>query len=379
MRRIARLAFTLTRRSPFRVAMLSGLTAIAIIVFALVSELSRVSRQGLDEAIVQDSGLRGSYQVTFDSSLQIDDANAFDAVDAVAQALDLDLWGFWQDSPDIRSECPPYEQMGEQSLRFLWRAPSEPFSLPFGQVSGIDTSWCIGGQEIPESALFLPGDEDRAVFGSRLYVDPQYWDLVMLSTLGPVRRGFILTSGSDAQLASSIQSAIEVQIQPIAARDQVDASSVVTVARLDLDSANVQDASKGIAITYGLISWGVLTLAGIALLAVQVIVARQRSWFYGLARALGATRRQIAILLSVDAALVLLAASALASLVLGLSQTTVKSFAATAFGVEATVMSARTAVALVLGLTTIFITVAIASTAVVVRRDPLETLEAPRD
>lgn len=379
MSRSLRLAVVLARRSPFRIVMLTALTTVAIVIFALVSELARVSQEGLDSAIVQDSGLHGSYEVSLDSSLQASDATVDEAARHTAAGLGASVWGQWVDLPETRSECPPFEQVGEQSLRVLWRAPGIPFDLPFGDTGGIDTVWCIDGQQIPPDALYFPDADHQAVYGTRLYLRGDYQDLVLLSTTGPLRRGFIVVTGQDQDLSDEVHSLALETIAPLAASTEVDPGPRVTVQRIDQENASVRDASRGVGVTYGVIGWGVLALAGIALVAVQAIVTRQRSWFYALARSMGAGTWRIGAMLSADTLLVLLASSAASLAVLTVAQPTVRDFADRAFGVDAHVLNLDVAVTLAVGLGLIFGATVVTSLIGTVRRDPIAVLESPRD
>jgi hypothetical protein len=359
--------------------MLTVLVAVAIVVFSLVSELSRVSQQGLDEAIVKDAGLRGSYQVTLDPSLEISPSQAFATVMHVADGMQLSLWGYWQDMPSVTSECPPYEKVGPQQLRILWQRPSVPFDLPFGQTNGLDTQWCIDGQTIPASALYVPDASSQAVYGTRLYLRSDYANLVLLSTLAPVTYGYVLVSGDPVDQSERVREAVIAAFAPAAEASGIDLAADVTVRRLDQSDQNVLAASNGVAVTYGVIGWGVLVLAGLALLVVQVSNVRQRSWFYGLARALGARGRRIGALLGLEAGLVLVAGSAIAIAILLVAAGPVNRFADAAFGVDAHVLNPALLPKLAVGMATLLVVTTVVPLAQVLRRDPLEVLEAPRD
>jgi len=374
-----RLTWLLTRRSPFRAVMLTVLMAVAIIVFSLVSELSRVSQQGLDQAIVKDAGLRGSYQVTLDPLLETSPSQTYASVVHVADAIHMSVWGYWQDMPSVTSECPPYEKVGPQQLRILWRRPSVPFELPFGHTNGLDTQWCIDGQTIPASALYMPDASSQAVFGTRLYLRSDYANLVLLSTLAPISYGYVLVSGDAVDHSDRVREAVISAFTSAAQAAGVDPAADITVRRLDQSDQNVLAASNGVAVTYGVIGWGVLVLAGLALLVVQVSNVRQRSWFYGLARALGARGRRIGALLGLEAVLVLLAGGALAIVVLVVAAGPVNRFADAAFGVDAHVLNPVLLPKLAVGMAALLVLTTVVPLVQVLRRDPLEVLEAPRD
>jgi len=368
------------RRSPLRNGILIVLTSCAIVIFVLVSELSRVSQEGLDSAIVQDSGLQGSYEVALVAEVgDVAPTIAREHVMDVARELDLTVWGEWVDLPPVRSECPPYEQLGEQSLRVLWKEPGRVFPLPFGQTGDVDATWCIEGQPIPASALYLPEANDRAVFGDRLYVHPDYERLVLLSTTGPVVQGFVVVTGVMEDWTDAIRQAMSGAFSEAATRIGLPPESLFTVGRLDQDSLGIREASQGVATTYGLIGWGVLSLGGVAVISVQTLVVRQRAWFYGLTRSMGMSRRRVASMFALDTSIIILGALTLSALMLILGSGSISTFARTAFGVEARVLSSSAAIRVIAGMAVVLAVAIGAAVVTAGRRDPLESLEAPRD
>lgn len=373
------LASILMRRSPVKSVSLVLLLVVSIVVFALVSELSRVSQSGLDSAIEKDQGLRGSYSVTLDRALQMSAQEEFGVAEAAASDAGFHVWGYAEDLPTITSECPPFESVGPQSMRVLWQAPGVARDLPFGDTGALQTSWCLDGQEIPASALYLPDADMQAVLGSRLYLNSQYRDVVLLSTTQPTARSYIVVTGNDSDASAALADSVMRLVETRAHAVDIDASAAVVVARLDSAGANVRSASNGIALVYNIIRWGVLTLAGLGLLVVQLLAVRQRSWFYGLARAIGARPRAIGALLAGETIAVLVAALAISVGVLALTQGLVAGFAYQAFQVEAHVLTASTLRTLAWGLAGVLAIATGIPTIAVLRRDPIDVLEAPRD
>lgn len=379
MNRAVRLSLLLMRRSPTRAIMLVILLSVAIVVFALVAELSRVSKEGIDEAIVRDSGQRGSYTVSFDPSLRIPPQLQYEMVQQVATSLNLTVWAYWEDMPAVKSECPPYERIGEQSLRVLWKRPGVPFDLPFGKISGIDTQWCIGGQGIPAQALFAPDQKEQGVFGAKLYIRSEYQQLVELSTLGDIKRGFTVLSGHDMPMETLIKDGLIERAKPAVALVGVDPDSNLQVTRSDNKGQQTRHAADGLGVTYNVIGWGTIVLAGLAVVVIQTSHIRQRLWFYGLLQSFGATNRRLAGILLADGIAVIAVGTALALGVLRLGQNAVYEFARSAFGVHANVLSAELLPRLLVGLAVILAMSTVIPLTHALRRDPLDVLEAPRD
>lgn len=359
--------------------MLMVLVAVSIVIFALVSELSRVSQEGMDDAITRDTGLRGSYTVAFDVGLQMTQRQQYTAIMQIAGAMHLSLWGYFEELPEVQSECPPFEQVGKQQLRVLWKAPGVPFGLPYGHISGIDTEWCINGQHIPASALFLADSDERSIYGDRLYISPYYRNLILLNTLGPANTVYTVVSGNDDDITEELRQAAIAVATPAAQAVGADAEAGTMVARKDRLGQNVKDAAAGAAITYGVIGWGVIILAALALLVMQTSYVRQRMWFYGLVQSLGASNSRIAALLLIDGAAIIAAGAAVAVGLLWLGEGTIRDFAKSAFGVDAHVLSGALIPRLAIGIVLILAIATTAPLAIALRRDPLAVLEAPRD
>lgn len=376
--RAARLVILLIRRSPFRAAMLAVIVAVCAVVFSLVSELSRVSQQGLDSAILRDRGMLGSYTVSLGDS-GVPQQDGYTVVARAAESLGMYVWGFAEVMPPVRSECPPFDEVGDVSLQVLWERPGVPRELPYGHISGVETRWCIDGQAIPDRALFLPDGDQQRIYGVDLYIHPDYRELVALSTTAPVGARYTVVSGIGEDRTAALREALVDELDAVAVRSGRSAQAEVVVGRIDQDGANVRQAAGGIALVYDVIRWGVLGLSGIALVTVQTLAARQRGWFYGLLTSLGARRRRLALVVALDTGVVAAAGLATAVAVLALADGTIASFAREAFGVEATGVDWGSLGTLAVGIALVALLAAIAPAVIIARRDPLAVLEAPRD
>lgn len=246
-------------------------------------------------------------------------------------------------------------------------------------VSGIDTEWCIEGQHVPASALFIADADERSIYDAALCISPYYRNLILLSTLGPPRTAFTVVSGNDDDITDHLKSAVIAAATSAAQAVGVNADAETLVVRKDRQGQNVKDAAAGASITYGVIGWGVLVLAALALLVMQTSHVRQRMRFYGLMQSLGASSKRIAALLLIDGAVIIVAGVAVALGVLWLGSGTIRDFAMSAFGVDAHVLLGALIPRLAVGIVLILGIATAAPLAMALRRDPLEVLEAPRD
>jgi len=365
------------RRSPWRVVVMVGLFAIAIVVFAVVSELSRVSEAGLNAGIAKDSGELGTYEVSFDGRLYLDIERQRKVSDVIAASASGSVTYFFVDLPPVHSECAPYNVLGEVSFRLLRDESGDYASLPFGSVGDIDTRWCLDGVEISATAFYLPDDDAKATLGSRMYIAPEYAGIVRLSTVGAVSSGFTVHTGSDSS-REVIERIARYMVQEDALKLGLDPGELVSVGRVDQDAEAVRAAAEGMSITYDVIRWSVLALAVAALTLVQTVTVNQRAWFFGLSRALGAPSRIIVAYVAAETAGIVVGAMAVASGLLTALSPSITDFARAAFGVQADVMHAQTMLTLALAVTVAVVFATSIPVIAVLRRDPLEVLEAPR-
>lgn len=359
--------------------MLALLLAVATIVFALVSELSRVSQLGLDQAILKDAGLVGAYQVQFSSESGVDLNLAYETVNALAADLPFAVWGVREVFPQIQAECPPYEQLGAVQPRILWDRPGMGKELPFGQGVDFETKWCVEGQEVPASSIFVPNADQSSVYGAALHVSAEYRELLYLSTLGPVDVAVIVTTANQEDMRGVLIDALQAAFTPRAELYGVEVEGMFSVSSLGTGAESVSAAADGIGVVYDIIRWGVLGLSAIALATVQALVVRQRSWFYGLLTAFGTSKIRVAALLSFDTLLIATAGLMGAGVCLTLLSEPFNQFAVSAFQVEMRIGAGSMIPALLAGIAISSAIAILIPLTIVSRRDPYAVLEAPRD
>jgi hypothetical protein len=376
---VSRLATILTRRSPVRISMMVLLVATSLVVFVLVTDLSRVSQEGLDAAITREHGLADTYRVRIASELGWGATQASRVVDEVAASFGADVGRRYIDLPPTASECPPFDLVGELSLRVMWEPDGRAAELPYGTSDEVDTEWCIAGARIPDAAIFFATPAERMLYGEQVFLHPAYYDVVYHATYEPVTLGWLVVAPNSIDIQDELNDAFVARADDEAERSGRSAVDLVQVVRAFDDAVGIRTASDGIATVYNVIRWGVLALAGLALAGLEIVIAQQRAWLFGLAAAFGATRARIAAFLAVEIALVVGAGTALGVGFLAVAQGTIVTFARDAFQVVADPLALENLVMALLGMTTVVISVTCTAAVGVLRRDPLEVLEAARD
>lgn len=276
----------------------------------------------------------------------------------------------------ITPECPPYEALGPQTILVMRDASGRAFPLPFGKAMPVDTELCVDAMQIPASAVYLPTEEEQVRWGGvGLYVEQTYEPLVLATTTDPVHYRFILVTGVQDDQRDPIQRAVVDGLTEAGQRYGDDAMHRVFVTRTDTTGADVRSASEGVKLVYTIIGWGVLVLGGLGLLVAELIVVRDRMWFLGLARAVGARARQVAGLIVTDVLLVLLAGTALALLLATVVQPVASQFAHDAFGVSVQLLHPGIVRQLVAGGLLVLVVAAGYPVWHALRQDPLDVLE----
>ncbi|WP_431836134.1 FtsX-like permease family protein [Cellulomonas sp. Y8] len=360
--------------SKVKIALLSLLLALSISVFLVVSELSDLSTEDLDRAIAADSGEAGTYvvSVTDDIGLTIED---FRATLANADALFRDSsTQVAEVLPGIESECPPYSALGEPTMLVLYGADGLPVDLPFGANLPAGTELCYSGQKVPESAAYLPTDAEQASWGPVLFIDRNYRDIVALASTANIEFKVRVVTGRTDDELSQVRDATINALQSIGARQAVDVRSLVTVVRVDNGQAT-REASRSVKVVYGVIGWGVLALGAISVLVAELIVVRQRTWFFGLVRALGGRGRHIAALVLVDVLTVVTCGLISALAITALAQPIVTDFVNSAFQVNANLLRAQRVPGLLVGAVGVVVIAALPPGIRAVREQPINVLE----
>lgn len=375
MSRLVTLALRFNWASKAKFFLLALLIAVAMTVFLVVTELSRVSSEDLDAAIAQDMGETGTYMVTLSTSLGLTNEAFAQHIDAALAPFAVQPPLVLEVFPPITPECPPFEALGSKTIFVMRDIAGNPVDLPFGQGVPEEIEICLDGHVIPADAIYIPNQSEQNKWGWGIFVDSAYTRIVALSTRQPITYRISVVTGERGHQLGVIRSAVEKQLEEAALRyGIVEMHDAVTVHRMDSGDA-VRAASDGIRLVYGIIGWGVLILGGLGLLVAEMIVVRDRTWFFGLARAVGARSRHIATLIFIDVLLVLVAGAALTVLFSLAVQPTANSFARNAFQVDVTILHPSALPQLFAGALLVLVLAGVYPALIATRQDPLDVLE----
>ncbi len=374
LNRIAWLAIRFNWTSKAKLVLLVILVAVGMSVFLVVTELSRVSSEGLDDAISEDVGETGTYMIALSSSFGLDPVALSHQVDAAVAPYASSTPLTIQVLPPITPDCPPYEELGPQSILILRDSAGTPADIPFGEGLPLDTQICFDGQRIPATAVYIPTQSEQAKWGAGLVVDTTYERIANLATNQPITYRFSVITDQQRDQRNDIETAVKRQLEIDALKHGVDIGETVFVLRIDTGES-IRSASNGIKLVYTIIGWGVLILGGLGLLVSELIVVRDRTWFFGLARAVGARNRHIAALIFADVLVVLIAGTVLALVISVAIQPAADSFGQDAFQVNVRLIQLSTIPKLVAGALLVLLLAGVYPAYVATRQDPLDILE----
>lgn len=370
--RLFGLAVRFNLASKAKVILLAVLVAVGMSVFLVVVELSRVSSEDLDEAVSSELGKAGTYSisVTPGSGGLLPGERVYDIVAEALSGYSDEPPTMVEYFPPVTSECPPFENLGPQSMMVLplERTGREPVGteLPF------ETELCLASQKIPAGALRLPTQQEMRVWGSGLLIDARYRQVLSLATLGPVHYRFVLVTGREGDEQGAIQTSVEEGF--LKAQEFNGELPSVFISHPDIGS-ETRAATEGVKLVYAIIAWGVMILGGLGLLVAELIAVRQRTWFFGLARAVGARRNQIVLLVIADLILVLGLGVLLALIFTAAVQPVANQFARDAFQVDVHLLQGGSLTRLVGGALLLLLIAGIYPAVVAIRQDPLDVLE----
>lgn len=298
--RVIRLAARLHFQSRLKFALVSSLVAIAALVYLAVSELSRASTENLQQSIETDLGMAGTYRVEFSPRLGLRLPEVLSTFRAATGITDLRVVETY---PPVDPECPPYEAVGELSAAILRDASGELSPFEPG-VAPSEGDLCLAGLVVPRDAVRRATEAERRSFGAALIIDPRYRDAVRLTTPQPPAYSILIVTGDATDVTGELRQALITGYGAQARQASLDPQEAWVLSRADSGEL-VRAASDGVRITYLVIGWGVLLSSGLGVLVSELIVLRDRSWFFGLSRAVGARRSDIVRLVLYDTALVL--------------------------------------------------------------------------
>lgn len=336
--RTTRLVAASLRRSWGRALLLALLTALSIVVLSVVTELSRQSTVGLDSAIAAETGgATGTYTVTVVSNLGDTAAGMASRLSDATESLRSRPLTVVAELPAQRLDCPPGNADQEAlPLLVVFDADLQPADLPYG-IDLTPESNCLAGTQLDPADLYQPTAAQLQAWGIGVAVRPDLAGVAMLNSTDPIRWNYVVTTGRPEELGDEITTLVTHELAATAQRNAESLTEAVSTRRVDSGNG-IRAASEGIALVYRLIGWATVLLAALGLLVSQSILVGQRMWFFGLMRAIGAPRRQIAALVLLDVAVVLAGGFALAAVGLAALQPLAANMASSLFGVQADLM-----------------------------------------
>lgn len=368
------LALKVNAAARLKSALLTLLIAVAALTFLGVQELARASSSNLDDAMASDLGTTGSYAISLDPGLGLGRPELIRLVQRATASMGVRRTVVAVELPALHPECPPYRALGVLSVAVRFEADGRPAPfLPTAELP-VDSDLCLAGLQVPHDAIREPTPEEKKLFGSAMILDADYESAVRLSSTEPVRVHVGLITGRVEDATATLRAALRGALSDAAAKAGIPLDAAVVVTRSD-DGLQVRSASDGIKLVYSLIGWGVLLIGGLGLLASELIVLRDRNWFFGLARAVGATKRDIAALIVLDIVLAIAGGLALALLVAALAAPAISEFGRAAFRANLTLIRPDALATLLGGALSMLVAGAAYPAWRATRLDPLEVLE----
>lgn len=345
-----RLAVAVNARAKLKFVLLTTLITMSTLVYLGVSELSRASTVNLTDAIEGDLGVAGTYRIEPSPELGLSEQEVLRAVrDAVARFTDRPIQVAVR-FPAVRPECPPYNQLGEVNAAVMLDAQGMAVPFDGSGLRSSDADLCLAGLVVPRTSIRESTKYENSNFDASIVIDSLYEPQLRLANSQTPRYAIVITTGVAQDRSAELKSALTTAFADAAAKASVEVANAVVVARTD-SGDSVRSASKGIQLVYSLIGWGVLAIGGIGVLVAELIVLRDRTWFLGLARAVGARRWTVGWLVIADTLLVLITGLGVALVFLLATAPWVRAFGQSAFQVDLQVLRASALPGLTVGLT----------------------------
>ncbi|MFT3969493.1 MAG: FtsX-like permease family protein [Micropruina sp.] len=327
--RLIQLCVRVNAGARLKFILLTTLVVIASLVFLGVQELSRASSANLDDALEHDLGMTGSYRIEPSPELRVDLKQTLQLVHSAVDVLRPTDIRVAQLMPPVRPECPPYNAIGDVSVAVLFDAGGAPRAFVPGELPG-DFDLCLAGMVIPRTALRESTQAERKLIDAPLIVDPMYASAVRLTSTAPARYQIGIVTGRPDDQGEVLRERLRASFAEAAQAAGIDVASAFILTRSD-GGEQARTASGGIKFVYALIGWGVLLISGLGLLVAELIVVRDRTWFFGLARAVGARKGAVAGLILFDIVLVLVVGFVATLVIAAVSAPLVNAFGQAAF------------------------------------------------
>lgn len=374
---VLNLAARIAWASKARIFSLAVFVALAILVYMTVSEISRASVASLNEAIAGDIGAEGTYSVKMRGPFVLDTQESLTRVGQALETLGYQIKQSNEILGEFTPDCPPFEILGSVQVALQRDSRGFPAKLDFGNEA-LGTELCIGGIRLPSDGVYFPDDKAQSRMGSYFFVHEKYVPAFAGARNGDRVLEVFVVSGSVRDDTQSIVESLEEEFNPEISLNGLQAGELFSVIRAN-QGADVREASRGVQVVYSAIGWGVLGVSMIGLLISENIVVRQRSWFFGLVRSMGASRGRVAMLVLMDVLLVAISGLLIASVGALLGQGLLTSFITDMTGVrEVALLRVDNFARVSLTVLIVLSAAAIIPAWLATRQDPLEVLEPKR-
>lgn len=366
-----------------RFLLLTAMVASGLLIFLLVSGLSRASEQQLRDAIQRDLGTAGLYDVVIPTDLGVPVEELVAVAVAVLDRAGADSAVVLADLGPTDLSCP--ERPGTRPMPAplyvaLHASSPDRLAAPSARDSVDDqrrSPRCLLGMPVPGHSLsdldahaLLDLDEPPTILGPTLLAQASL-------AVGPPQRLHVLVRlPIDGDHSGVLESELVNALTPFAQRTGLAEqwTDHISVAGRDQGAA-IRRAEEGVRLLYRMLAWGILALGGIGVLVAQLMTAQSRTWFFGLARVSGATPADIVAIVVLEVAALVFVAGSVAVALAMLLRHAVESWSTTAFGTPFTLLDASTVPSLVFGLTTLVLIGAAYPALRAARSDPLAALE----
>lgn len=320
-----------------RTAVLATAVAVAVVAFAVMTELASAGRQQLDTTVERTQGRAGTVLVTMEGFVGTDVERR--AVPHLAEALatsgavDVTRLSFYEAD---QFACPPVVDGGAVGRIVLVDGPLGSL-VHAPAASGRDWSAFLGDGTYDEPCRSAP--TRRVTMGSptgahRLgLVDGDLlYEVTSLDPIGPASDVVLAAVMADAQAADLQAAAARLEAISAAFATAVGVQRpTVTVRRVDTAGA-FRRPQEGLATVLHVVAAGALALGGLAVLAVQLMAVSARTRILALYRAVGARRSDLRSLVLLETVIAVTLGAATGALACRLSSPALSTFALDRFG-----------------------------------------------
>lgn len=329
--RVLRLAIQLARRSRGRTFMMMLMLAFGLTLFLVTSALATSSRQGLSAAVDDVAGPTTLVTLDFPSLPSQSAHEASAHIHQTLRAQPAVSFAVLEPFVGVDTRCPHTpDTTGTGSggakeadhTRQLYAMVSgspapAPVELPERDRPGAPPTLCLDGMAVPDVALSPPPSAVAYATKEAVIVHPLYVPLARASV--PTERASDATwrvyAWSPHERPDLIGVLTNACVSATASARGVDGMPAsVCLPSVPASNESIRRASEGVEVMYRLLSAAILLLGATGILVAESIIVRDRRWLYGLSRAYGARRRDIAALVILDVGIILTGAAALTAL-----------------------------------------------------------------